>query len=166
MLVVENAGQFLLLFFTHAVTMVTCRAGKRYAVCLYPLSLSDISERLSPIVLVVIVRLSPTSPTRPELDRLARLWFALLELAWYQEGGSPSTQQQQQPQQQRRGGDNKGRRASSAPDDGGRSVDLSRKAAVAVLRSGPWSPDKNRELVVSQVMVWRLFFRRAVWKNL
>lgn len=79
--------------------------------------------------------------------RLARLWFALLELAWDHEQGNPPTHPQKQ-----RGGDSNGRRGSPTPDDGGRSIELARKAAVAVLRSGPWSPDRNRELVVLQVM--------------
>eukprot|EP00903_Cladosiphon_okamuranus_P014428 g13389.t1 len=82
----------------------------------------------------------------PSTKRLARLWFALLELAWDQEQINPSIQQQKQ-----RGGASNGRRGSSTLKDGGRSVELARKAAVAVLRSGPWSPDRNRELVVLQV---------------
>ncbi|CAM9443819.1 unnamed protein product, partial [Ectocarpus sp. 12 AP-2014] len=39
---------------------------------------------------------------------------------------------------------------ASRPDGDARDVGLARKAAVAVLRSGPWSPEKNRELLVLQ----------------
>lgn len=42
---------------------------------------------------------------------------------------------------------------------GGRDVCLARKAALAVLQSGPWSPERNRELVVLQVR----FAFKPVW---
>ncbi|CAM9269015.1 unnamed protein product [Scytosiphon promiscuus] len=63
-------------------------------------------------------------PQPSSKSRLARLWFTLLELA-VDDG---------------RGGEG----------GGGRDAGLARKAAVAVLRSGPWSPERNRELVVLQ----------------
>lgn len=41
----------------------------------------------------------------------------------------------------------------STSSHGNRDVGLARRAAVAVLGSGPWSPEKNRELVMLQVRV-------------
>lgn len=50
------------------------------------------------------------------------------------------------------GGRGKASRPSSNTNSVGRDIELARRAAVAVLKSGPWSPEKNRELVVLQVM--------------
>lgn len=51
------------------------------------------------------------------------------------------------------GGRGKERRQPSHTNSIGKDIELARRAAVAVLESGPWSPEKNRELVVLQVIM-------------
>ncbi|CAB1101364.1 unnamed protein product [Ectocarpus sp. CCAP 1310/34] len=83
----------------------------------------------------------------PSSKRLVRIWFALLELAWDQ-----SQTQQGSGNKKARNGGMSATNASSSDGDA-RDVGLARKAAVAVLRSGPWSPEKNRELLVLQAQL-------------
>lgn len=78
-------------------------------------------------------------------DRFVRIWFALLELAWDQS----QTQQGSGKKNARKGGMSAPN--ASRPNGDARDFGLARKAAVAVLLSGPWSPEKNREMLVLQV---------------
>ncbi|CAN0153578.1 unnamed protein product, partial [Ectocarpus sp. 12 AP-2014] len=84
----------------------------------------------------------PERSPPPSSKRLVRIWFALLELAWDQS----HTQQGSGKKKAR----NEGISATNASRPDGDAVGLARKAAVAVLRSGPWSLEKNRELLVLQ----------------
>lgn len=87
------------------------------------------------------------------LSRLVRLWFGLLELAWDPPNSTNKNQHQSERTStgKKKNGKNNASSRLASTDEDGRDVSLARKAAVAVLQSGPWSPDRNRELLVLQV---------------
>lgn len=87
------------------------------------------------------------------------MWFALLELIWRGDssclGNAPGSNGSGSGNASATTGNPRSSTREAGIDPAGikngRIIRLARRAAVSVLRSGPWSPAKNRELVVMQV---------------